>query len=153
MQKFPVSRCSVSGYSRFLEGAPVTVKSAMQKVVALSVAEAETIAGVQCAQDMMYIKRVLEGMGLQVELPMILSINNSGAVDQSNNWISGGRTRHMETRIFLLRKLKEAGVLLIKWLKGSENPVDMFTNNSSGSAFEKCAWTFVGRDEYMSGRK
>ena len=54
----------MSGYLKFLEGAPVTVKSAMQKVVTLSVTEAEMIAGVQCDQYMMYVKRVLEGMGL-----------------------------------------------------------------------------------------
>ena len=42
--KCPVLRRSVSGYSTFLEGALVTVKSAMQNVVALSVTEAETIA-------------------------------------------------------------------------------------------------------------
>ena len=97
-----VSRRSVSGYSRFLEGAPVTVKSAMQKVVALSVTEAETIAGVQCAQDMMYIKRV---------------------------------------------------VLLIKWLKGSKNPANMFTKNLSGPAFKNCAQTFVRRDKSISDQK
>ena len=127
----------------------MTVKSAMQKVVALSVTEAETIAGVQCAQDMLYVKRVLEGMGLQVELPMNLSIDNSCAVDLANNWAAGGRTRHMETRMFFLRELKEAGVLLTKWMRGDENPVDMFTKNLSGPAFEKCARTFVGDDEYM----
>ena len=78
----------------------MTVTSAMKKVVALSVTEAETIVGVQCAQDMMYAKRVLEGMRLQVELLMVLSINNCGAVDLANNWAAGGRTGNMETRIF-----------------------------------------------------
>ena len=93
--KYPKTRRSVSGYATFLEGTPVTVKSAMQKIVALSVTEAETIAAVQCAQDMLYTKRVLEGMGLQVELPMILKVDNSGAVDLANNWTAGGRTRHI----------------------------------------------------------
>eukprot|EP00957_Ditylum_brightwellii_P010347 782432-Ditylum_brightwellii.AAC.1 len=63
----------------------------MQKVVALSVTEAETIAGVQCVQDMLYCKCILEGMGLQVEQPMVLHIDNSGAVDLANNWSAGGR--------------------------------------------------------------
>ena len=54
--KCPVTRRSVSVYATFLEGAPVTVKSAMQSVVALSVTEAETIAGVHSAQDMLYVK-------------------------------------------------------------------------------------------------
>ena len=79
------TRRSVSVYSTLLEGAPVSVKSTMQRVVALSVTEAETIAGVQCAQDMLYVKRVLEGMGLAVELPMVLRIDNSRAVVLANH--------------------------------------------------------------------
>eukprot|EP00957_Ditylum_brightwellii_P018199 1371246-Ditylum_brightwellii.AAC.1 len=63
--KCPVMRRSVSGYATFLKGAPITIKSVMQKVVALSVTEAETIAGVQCMQDMLYCKRVLECMDLK----------------------------------------------------------------------------------------
>ncbi len=46
-------RRSVTSYSVFLEGAPITVKSGMQKTVALSVTEAETNAGLSCAQEMM----------------------------------------------------------------------------------------------------
>ena len=41
---------------------------------------------------MLYIKRVLEAMELKVELPMVLKIDNSGAVDLTNNWSAGGRT-------------------------------------------------------------
>jgi len=147
--KCPVTRKCVSGYSTFLEGAPITVKSVMQKIVALSVMEAKTIAGVQCAQDMLYIKQLLESMELKVELPMKLEIDNSGAVDLANNWSAGGRTRHMETRMFFLRDLKEAGVIDVHWLKGKENPVDLFTKNLPGPAFNKCAKLFVREDEYM----
>eukprot|EP00957_Ditylum_brightwellii_P123080 9384271-Ditylum_brightwellii.AAC.1 len=112
--KCPVMRRSVSGYATFLEDAPINVKSIMQKIVALSVTEAETITGVQCAQDMFYCKCILESMGLKVELPMVLYIDNSGVVDLANNWSVGGRTRHMEICMFFLRDLKESGVLEIK---------------------------------------
>ena len=139
---------SVSGYSVMLEGVPVVVKSAMQKFVALSVTEAETVSAVQCAQDMMYVKRVLEGMELKVRLPMVLNIDNSGAIDLANNWSPGGRTRHMETRMFFLRQLKEENILVCKWISGTENPVDMFTKNLAGPAFNKHAKVFTGEDEY-----
>ena len=139
----------MSGFTAFLEGAAVSVKSTMQQVVALLVTEAELMAGVQCAQDMLYVKRVLESMGLQVELPMILKIDNSRAVDLANNLSAGGRTRHMETRMFFLRDMKEEGIIKTIWLKGDENPVDMFTKNLAGPAFQKCAKVFVGEDEYM----
>ena len=85
----------------------------MQKVVALSVTEAETIAGVQCAQDILYVKRVLESMELKVETLMVLEIDNSGAVDLANNWSAGGRTRHMETRMFFLLDMQEEGILKV----------------------------------------
>ena len=148
--KCPVTRRSVRGYSSFLEGAAVTVKSAMQKIVSLSVTESEMLSAVQCVQDMMYIKRLIESMELKVELPMELDIDNRGAQDLFYNWKSGGHRRHMETRMFFLRDLQEEGMIKIKWRKGTENPVDMFTKNLSGPAFNKCAKVFVGNDEYMN---
>eukprot|EP00957_Ditylum_brightwellii_P145068 11049133-Ditylum_brightwellii.AAC.1 len=83
----------------------------MQKVVVLSVTEAETIDGVQCAQGMFYVKKTLEYMGFKVELLMKLYIENSGAVDLVNNWNAGTRTRRTETTMFFLCDLKEARVL------------------------------------------
>eukprot|EP00957_Ditylum_brightwellii_P115731 8828525-Ditylum_brightwellii.AAC.1 len=50
-------------------------------LAALPVTEAEMVAGVQCVQDKLYIKCVLECMGLQVELIMVLHMDNSGSVD------------------------------------------------------------------------
>eukprot|EP00957_Ditylum_brightwellii_P026723 2021302-Ditylum_brightwellii.AAC.1 len=87
----------------------------MQKFVSLSVTEAETVAGVQCVQDMLYVKMLLESMDLQVELLMILEIDSSGAVDLANNyWGVGGRTRHMETCMFFLCDLKEVGIIKVR---------------------------------------
>jgi len=89
-------RKSISGYRVLLEGAPVMFKSSTQKSVALSVCEAEQTAGVFCAQDMLYVCYILESMGFKVKLPMILEMDNMGAVDLANNWSVGGRTRHVD---------------------------------------------------------
>eukprot|EP00957_Ditylum_brightwellii_P168718 12841978-Ditylum_brightwellii.AAC.1 len=62
--KYPMARWNVNGYSTFLEDDPITVKSPMQRIVVLSVTKAEAIAGVQCVQDMLYIKNFLESMVL-----------------------------------------------------------------------------------------
>eukprot|EP00957_Ditylum_brightwellii_P174562 13291611-Ditylum_brightwellii.AAC.1 len=87
-------------------------------------------------------------MGLQVELPMLLNIDNSGAIDLANNSSAGGRRKHMETRMFFLSDLKEAGIVDIQWLKGNTNLVDMFTKNLSGPVFSNYSKVFVGDDEY-----
>ena len=51
--------------------------------------------------------------------------------------------------MFFLRDLQEEGIIKVKWRKGTENPVDMFTKNLSEPAYNKCAKFFVGEDEYM----
>ena len=56
------TRQSISGYVLYLEGAPAMSRSATQKYVALLSAESEGNAAVQCAQDMIYTKNVLESL-------------------------------------------------------------------------------------------
>ena len=66
-------------------------------------------------------------MEFQVELPMLLYIDDSGAVDMDKNCSAGGRIRHMKTNMSSLQNLKEAGILEILWLRWENNPVDMST--------------------------
>jgi hypothetical protein len=144
--KDPETRRSVSGYATFLNDAPVTANSGMQNCVTLSVTEAELVAAIMAVQDMLYVKKVLESMGLQAELPMILYVDNKGAKDLVNNWSVGGRTRHMDVRNHFLRELKEAGIVRVQYVKTEDNCTDMFTKNLSGSVFNKHARVFCGDD-------
>ena len=144
--KDPVTRRSVSGNVTNLDGVVIIAKSIMQKTVALSVTESELMSGVSCAQDMLYEMRLLESIGLQVEKPMILRIDNKGAVDLANNWSCGGRTRHV--KLNFLRELKEGGIIKTVWFPGWDNPADMFTKNLAGPDFSKHRETLFGNDEY-----
>ena len=56
---------------------PVGSDSAMQKFVALSVAEAKIVAGVMDAHEQLYMYRLLESLKLSIESPMILEMDNS----------------------------------------------------------------------------
>jgi hypothetical protein len=84
-------RRSVSGIKSFLCGAVITMRSKMMPIVALSVTEAELFAAVMTTQDMLFITRINNSMGLLVELPMLLEVDNKGAKDLVNNWSVGGR--------------------------------------------------------------
>jgi hypothetical protein len=145
------TRKSVSGNSTFLCGAPVIQRSTMQRIVALSVTEAELFAAKNNAQDMLYTNRILESLGLQVQLPMILEVDNKGAVDLVNNYSVGGRTRHLETRQYLLRQLKEENIIKVIWTPGELNSSDFYTKNLARTDFEKHTKAYVGDDKYMKG--
>jgi len=147
--KEQTTRRSVNGWCVFLNNAPAVMRGKGMPVVALSVTEAELYAATQCAQDMLYVMRLLGSIGLKVKKPMILWVDNKGAVDITQNWNVGGRIRHVDVRMYFLRELKEEGIIITKWIKGEENTSDIFTKNLPRKPFEKHISKFVGRDNYM----
>jgi hypothetical protein len=74
--KDPDTRRSVSRWYTFLFDAPISMKSKMMPIVALSVTQAELFAATCCAQDMLFEMRVLEPIGLKVKKPMFLKVDN-----------------------------------------------------------------------------
>jgi len=124
-------------------------RSATQRHVTLSVTEAESAAGVTEAQDMVYCHNVLTSLGLKVKLPMVLEMDNKGAVDLANSLSVGGRTRHVDVRMHYLRQLKDEGMIVIRHISGEENETDIFTKNTSTATFNKHVVQYVGNDEYV----
>ena len=111
-------RRSISGGRVFVNNAPVLFRSNTQKTVTFSVTEVEGAAGVVVAQDMLYDYCLIQSLGLEVELPMILEMDNKGAVDLANNWSVGGRTRHDDVRNHSLRDLKDMGLTICRYVPG-----------------------------------
>jgi hypothetical protein len=140
-------RRSVTGYAVFLNGAPIREKSRMQNCVTLSVTEAELVAATECTQDMIRAKNVIESMELRVKLPMILRVDNRGAVDLVNNWSVGGRTRHVDVHYWYLRDLKEQGIVNVEWIGTEYQTADLFTKNLRKPIFVQHIRAFVTDDD------
>ena len=92
----------------------------------------------------------LESIGLSVKKPMTLEVDNKGAVDKANSWSVGGQTRHIETRYYLLRKLKEQGVINTVWKRGLDMPSDLLTKNLACPLFERHLTTYCGNNKYYA---
>ena len=142
------TRKSVTGYCIYLEDALIAVKSGMQKIVAISVTEAEVIAMVQAVQEMMYVKKLIESMDLKVKLPMIIKCDNKGAVDLANGWIANGGTKHMEVKVMYLRELKGKEVIRVEWQPTASNTSDIFTKNLDTASFKKHRSNLLGEDHH-----
>ena len=84
-----------------------------------------------------------------MNLPIILEVDNQGAVYLANNWsIRERTTRHIDVRQCFLRELKDEGTLVVKWIHSSENESDFSTENLGGSLFERFTQVYIGEDEY-----
>jgi uncharacterized protein YlbG (UPF0298 family) len=137
---------SVSEYGVFINKAPVCVKSKRHESVSLLVTEEELVAAIQCVQEMLYVKKVIESIELYVELPMSLTMDSKGAKDIINNWSVGGRMRHIEVKYYFLRELKEKGLIKVEWIYSEDNCSDIFTKHLNGAAFHKHIQMFCGSE-------
>ena len=86
---------------------------------------------------MIYVKILINGIGLKLKLPMIIEVDNQGAVELVKNLGVVGRPQHIEVRQYLLIEPKEQGLLLVKWCPGETNKSDFFTNSLGVSDFER----------------
>jgi hypothetical protein len=121
-------------------------RSATQKIAALLSCKAELNTAVLCVQDMLYAKNLIELIGLKVELPMKLEIDNKGAVDLIISFSVGGCTCHIDVKQCFLRELKEAKQLVVNWIPGLENSANMFTKKPRwASLYALCRAASGGR--------
>ena len=78
---------------------------------------------------MMFCYYLVTSLGLTVELPMILYIENMAAVALANNWSIGGRTRHMDIKQNYLCKLNQHGFIHCLHKEGTKIIPDIGTKN------------------------
>jgi hypothetical protein len=125
----------------------------------LSVAEAELIALTCCIQEMIYVQELIESMGLFMELPMMIDVDNKGAKDLANNGSIGGRTQHFGVRLNFFRELKEDNIIKVNWIRSEDNTADISTKNLPAAIFQKHVknlgirnWNLKRKDRRCSGR-
>ncbi len=63
-------------------------------------------------------------------------MDNRGVVDLVSSFAVGGQTQQNDVKQCFLQELKEAKVLVVKWMPGSENEADMFMKNLDGPLFQ-----------------
>jgi hypothetical protein len=93
---------------------------------------------------MLYQKNMLESIRLQFELPIVLEMDNRGVVDLVNSFAVGGQMQQIDVKQCFLQELKEAKVLVVKWMPGSENEADMFMKNLDRPLFQQYAELLQG---------
>lgn len=78
-----------------------------------------------CARYDVHEARIGIGGAFSEDAHDLLSMDNKGAIDLTNNWSVGGRTRHMGVRHNFLRELKEQGLIKVIWIGTDDNCSDM----------------------------
>jgi hypothetical protein len=131
------TRISVYGYLLFFCGALIAWKSKAGKSVTLSSTEAEYFGTSELAKEVIFAKQILETMGVILEFPIIIEVDNTGAIYIANNYTTGQRTKHIDIRAHFVREFIEDGVLKVVFVRSEDNGADIYTKNTTEFLFEK----------------
>ena len=118
---------STSGYAIYFGGAAVFYSSKRQTCIASSSTEAELIAASACALEVVSAVRLRREMGMHSDAPVVLYVDNDGAVELSRDRKSCHRSRHVDRRYFKVRELEAEGVLRVERIDTKENSSDVLT--------------------------
>jgi hypothetical protein len=140
------NRRSVSGFIIFLCGVPIMWKSRLQKTVALSSTEAEYYALSEAAKEIKFIIQVLQSIGQKIKLPVIVRVDNVGAIFMCENTTATARSRHIDARYHFIREFIMDGYIKIIFVKSEDNSADIFTKNVNGDIYRKHV------DEYLMSK-
>ena len=129
---------STSGWVVLWQSAALSWGSRKQKSIALSTCEAEIIALSEAAKDVVYLRKLVKGLGAPEPGPTHLSTDSSSARDVSYNPEHHDRMKHVERRHFFIRDMVESFELEVPYVPTSRNPADFFTKPmKSASAFRE----------------
>ena len=130
-------RKSTSGYVFLLSSGTISWQSKKQLVVSLSTTEAEFIDATSCACQTVWLKRVLEKLGLNQDKTTIIHCDSSSAIKLSKNPVMHGRSKHIDVRFHFLRELTKAGTVELVYCNTQDQLADIMTKPFKLDAFLK----------------
>lgn len=132
-----IDRKSYSGFAFILAGAPITWEARKQRTIALSSTEAEYMALSEATKEAMYLRDVLNNVGLECDCVTLFN-DNQGAIKlaQSKNYSS--RTKHIDIRHHFIRHMCEQSVIYLKYLRTDQMPADVLTKGLNGKKHYEC---------------
>jgi hypothetical protein len=88
---------------------------------------------------MIFIKSILETLGEKdkLHLPMLLHMDNTGAIYLSNNKAVGSRTKRIDICTHYVRNLINEEIIKTLFVKSENNATDIFTKNVTEYLFLK----------------
>ena len=110
-----------------MAGGSIYYKSKYQPTIALSSTEAEFVAATATGKAILYVRSILEELGLPQTDATTLYIDNNGALNMANQGQPTRNTRHMELKSFAIQQWVERDLLYLKRIKSEFNYADAMT--------------------------
>ena len=120
-------RKSISGYVFTLGGSPISWQAKKQTTVAQSTVEAEYAAMAHAAKEAIWLKYLLQDLGMSKYEPTILFCDNQGAISLAKNPTHHAKTKHVDVQLHFIRDHVEKGTINIEYCPTEDMLADLMT--------------------------
>jgi hypothetical protein len=120
-------RKSNSGFLFKFCGGLINWTSRKQKIVATSSTEAELIALADCCQEILWILKLLDSIGISLQKPLIVNEDNQSCIKMIESGKIDRKSKHIETKLFFVKELQEKSIIKLQYCPTEEMLADMLT--------------------------
>ena len=105
--------------------------------------EAEYVVLSLTTNNMEFVRNVDKSMKFGVELPIVLRVDNTRAMELAKNQSTTGRTKHLAVRFHYVRELVEQGIIKLEYVHSEDNVSNIMTRNLGEHLFlnTNMGWT------------
>ena len=128
---------SITGYCSYLWGNLVTWRSKKQTIVSRSSCEAELRAACLGVCEGIWIIRLLHELRIPFDGPLQIWCDNKSSIEMTRNPVYHDRTKHVEIDRHYIKEKVEAGIMVLTYVRSSEQIGDMMTKPLDRPTFER----------------
>ncbi|KAH9122713.1 hypothetical protein LEN26_000354 [Aphanomyces euteiches] len=115
----------------------VSWRSARQRVVALSTCEADYIALVELAKEVMWLRGLLKDIGMRKDHASVILCDNKAAIATAESQGVSNRSKHLDVRLHFVRSLVAARTIDICHVGTAHQLADVSTKVGTRNALDK----------------
>lgn len=97
----------------------------------------------EAVKEIRFIYFILNDIRIEVESPNVVKTVNVGTLFMSQNFLTGVRSRHVDTRFHFIRENVEDGIVRVEFVNSSDNDSDILIKNVKQEIHKKHAMKFL----------
>ena len=121
------TRKSTTGFCMLLNGGLICWSSKLQATVALSTAEAETIAGTEAVKQLIHLRLFLRELGHEQEDASVVYEDNNAAISLAHGKEQSKRAKHYQLKVHFLNEHFKNGTFAYEKVDTKKQLADAFT--------------------------